>query len=329
MNDRLLYAPCGYLSITHEGRITAVNNTFLEQMGYVDTDLLNQHIEGLMTIPNKLIFHSYFYPFIHLHGHVEELVINLKNREGLTIPYLLNGKRLHVNGVEIFDLILVHMGKRMDYEQELRTAKKQIEEAFLEKEEALAELTKINIEIERKQEELIIMNASLRELSITDKLTGLKNRRYFQEKLEEQIINFERKGKTFSLLIIDIDHFKLVNDTYGHQTGDIVLEQLASILKDFSRPEDAPARYGGEEFVLILPKIDIAKSKIMAERLRQRIEAATWITGKLTVSIGIATFNELETAVSILEKADQALYVSKQNGRNQVTHFTDIVNSPS
>lgn len=324
MDNRLLHAPCGYLSIAHDGKVLAVNQTFLEQMSYSEADLLNQHIESLMSVTNKLIFHSYFYPFIHLHGHVEELIISLKNKEGLLVPFLINGKRLNVEDQEVFDLILVQMGKRMQYEQELRTAKKESEEAYWKKDQALEELTKLNKEIEQKQEELIAINESLVELSVTDKLTGLKNRRFFQEKLEEQVIHFARKEVPFSLLIVDIDHFKHVNDTYGHQTGDVVLEQLAIILKNFARGNEIPARYGGEEFVMILPKTNNEQSTEIAEHLRRDIEVATWVTGKITVSIGAATFTEQDDSGSILKKSDQALYYSKENGRNKVTHFNNI-----
>jgi len=323
MDERLLHAPCGYLSITHEGKIISVNNTFLMQMGYSKQSLLNKHIEELMSTANKLIFHSYFYPFINLHGHVNELIISMKNSEGIAIACLINGKRLLIDDVEVFDLIIVQMGQRMNYEQELRTAKIQIEEAYWQKDRALEELTKLNNEIEQKQEELIMINESLIELSVTDKLTGLKNRRYFQEKLEDQMFNFARKEKPFSLCMIDIDHFKLVNDTYGHQVGDEVLEQLAFILRKFARTEDVPARYGGEEFVLLLPKTDITESKVMAEQLRKQIEDASWVTGRLTVSIGISTFYEDETSAGLMKKADQALYMSKESGRNRVTHIAD------
>ena len=292
-------------------------------MGYSEQHLLNQHIEELMSVANKLIFHSYFYPFINLHGHVEELIISLKNSEGTAIACLINGKRLVVEGVEVFDLIIVQMGQRMNYEQELRTAKKQIEEAYWQKDRALEEITKLNLEIEQKQEELIMINESLIELSVTDKLTGLKNRRYLQEKLEDQMINFSINATPFSLCMIDIDHFKHVNDTFGHQVGDEVLEQVAYILRKFAKTEDVCARYGGEEFVLLLSATDVVQSKVKTEQLRRSIEEATWVTGRLTVSIGISTFYVDETSAGLLKKADQALYMSKENGRNRVTHFVD------
>lgn len=208
MDDRLRYAPCGYVSITHEGIIKDVNQTFLDRMGYKQVDLVHKHFESIMSTANKLIFHSYFYPFINLNGQVEELFINLKDSDGKAVPYLLNGRRLECEGVEVIDCILVQMGKRIDYELELRSAKKQIEVAYWEKDQALAELKRIHLEIEQKQAELLEMNAVLVELSNTDKLTGLKNRRFLQEKLEEQIVGYGQVQTAFSLCIIDIDHFK-------------------------------------------------------------------------------------------------------------------------
>ncbi|WP_339288571.1 sensor domain-containing diguanylate cyclase [Paenibacillus sp. FSL E2-0201] len=324
MDDRLRYAPCGYVSITHEGIIKDVNQTFLDRMGYKQVDLVHKHFESIMSTANKLIFHSYFYPFINLNGQVEELFINLKDSEGKSIPYLLNGRRFECEGVEIIDCILVQMGKRIDYELELRSAKKQIEVAYWEKDQALAELKRIHLEIEQKQAELLEMNAVLVELSNTDKLTGLKNRRFLQEKLEEQIAGYGQVQAAFSLCIIDIDHFKKVNDTYGHQTGDYVLEKLSSILKVQSRKEDIAARYGGEEFVLLLPNTDVSESKTIAENLRQSIAYSTWEMGQITVSIGVATFIPTDSETTLLQKADQALYTSKEQGRNRVTHSIDL-----
>lgn len=324
MDNRLQYAPCGYVSITHEGTIMDVNQTFLDRMGYEQVDLVHKHFESIMSTANKLIFHSYFYPFINLHGHVEELFINLKDSKGQSVAYLLNGRRLEQEGVEIIDCILVPMGKRIDYELELRSTKKQVEQAYWEKEQALARLEQIHLEIEQKQAELIEMNAILVELSFTDKLTGLKNRRFFQEKLEEYFTRYSQSGESFSLCIIDIDHFKKVNDTYGHQTGDYVLEKLASILKLSARQEDITARYGGEEFILLLPSTGISDARVIAENLRQSIACSTWEMGQITVSIGIATISKADSDITLLQKADQALYASKEQGRNRVTHSIDL-----
>ncbi|WP_088547043.1 sensor domain-containing diguanylate cyclase [Paenibacillus aquistagni] len=324
MDDRINNAPCGYIAMTHEGFIQEVNHTFLMELGYPLIDVLHKHIESFMSTANKLIFHSYFYPFIHLNGHVDELFISLKDCSGNSIPYLLNGRRLERDGVEVFDCILMQMGRRVDYEHELRAAKHQMEEAYKEKETALAKLETLHAEIEKKQAELLEMNALLLEMSHTDKLTGLKNRRYFQEALDELIQGYPVDHQPFSLFILDIDHFKRVNDTYGHQIGDDVLERLGSILKSQARKEDIAARYGGEEFVLLLPQVDRDESTEMAENLRHIVACSIWETASITVSIGIATYTQDDTSTSLLKKADKALYLSKEMGRNRVTHAMDL-----
>jgi diguanylate cyclase (GGDEF)-like protein/PAS domain S-box-containing protein len=324
MDERLEYAPCGYLSITHEGIIVDMNHTFLDLMGYTREALLHKHVESIMSKANQLVFHSYFYPNINLHGHVEELFLSLRDGAGQPVPHILNGRRFILDGAEVIDCVLVQMGKRIDYEQELRLAKKQMEEAYLEKEEALAKLKQIHTEIEQKQAELLELNAILVELSTTDKLTGLKNRRYFEERLTEELEWYRETREPFSLLLVDIDHFKWVNDTFGHQTGDYVLEKLASLLKFHSREKDVVARYGGEEFVLILPDINAAESRLIADNLRQETELASWDTGGLTISVGIATCTDGDSGDTLLKKADDALYASKEGGRNRVTHSLDF-----
>lgn len=305
-----------------------MNQTFLDIMGYRQEDLEGKHLESLMSKANQLVFHSYFYPNINLHGHVDELFISLKHCSGESIPYILNGRRYENDGAEVIDCVLVQMSKRIDYEQELRSAKKQIEEAYWEKEQALARLRQLHAEIEQKQSELLELNAILVERSTTDKLTGLKNRRYFEETLEEHITRFGEQGRFFSLLMLDIDHFKRVNDTLGHQVGDDVLERMGSILRYHCREQDIAARYGGEEFVMILPDINVTESIWIAENLRHEIAGAAWdagimnVMGCITASVGIATYTgaDPDSGAALLQKADQALYASKEQGRNRVTH---------
>ncbi|WP_459965503.1 sensor domain-containing diguanylate cyclase [Paenibacillus sp. JCM 10914] len=322
------YAPCGYVSITPKGIVREVNRTFLDMLGYREEDVVQHHVEAMMSTANKLIFHSYFYPHIHLDGHVEELFIRLKNSRGESIPFILNGRKFEQHGQEWLDCVLVQMGKRIDYELELRSAKKQIEEAYWEKDRALGELKHIHMEIERKQMELMEINAVLVELSNTDKLTGLKNRRYFQEKLEEHVQRYRQTQQPFSLFLIDIDHFKRVNDTWGHAQGDEVLSSVAGILLASAREQDIVARYGGEEFVMILPELNMEDARGVAERLRLAVHDSTWDMGSITISIGMTTASMDDQETSLLHKADQALYASKQNGRNRVTHYMDLAYHP-
>lgn len=324
MDERLNYAPCGYISITHEGIVADVNQTFLDMMGYRLEDVAMKHFEVMMSKANKLIFHSHFYPQLNLDGHVEELLIRLKNSRGESVPFILNGRKSEREGREWLDCVLVQVGKRIDYEMELQLANKQIEKAYWEKDQALAELQHIHAEIERKQTELMEINAVLLELSNTDKLTGLKNRRFFQEKLDEQLKEYSQTRIPFSLFLIDIDHFKRVNDTWGHAYGDEVLFDVASILKSHARDGDTVARYGGEEFVMILPETEVKGARADAERLRRAVQDFSWKTGSMTVSIGITTATPDDNEETLLLKADEALYASKLNGRNQVTHHVDV-----
>ena len=324
MEERLDLAPCGYVTISQEGMLIDMNKTFLQMIGFSFDDLSQKHIETIMSKTNQFIFHTYFYPYIRLYGHMEELFLSLQHKDGQSIPVLLNGKKATREGADVIDCVLVSMGKRIGYEQEIRLAKKQLEEAFREKELALSKLEELHEEIEEKQEKLLVLNSKLEKLAITDKLTGLKNRRYFHIKLEEMIIQYEQKGQAFSLCLIDIDHFKQVNDTWGHTMGDQVLEQLAKIADLTVRPVDTLLRYGGEEFIVLLPFTNAQQAKNQGERLRQEIEAADWVIGEVTISMGIATYTSEDTHASVVEKADQALYYSKRNGRNRITHIDDL-----
>lgn len=320
MDKRWKNLPCGYVSMTPQGVILDVNDTFLEMGNYNRDNLISNHIESIMSVANKLLFHSYFYPFIQLNGYVDEIYLNLKGSNGTDIPVLFNGK--YYEQTEVVDCIFVHMGKRIDYEQEIRKAKILVEEAYREKDSALAKLEQLHLELEQKQTELIKLNHKLETLSITDGLTGLKNRRFFMEKLNEYIYHCKQTNSPFSLLMLDVDHFKLVNDTRGHPVGDKVLVQLAKLLTEFFPKGHIIARYGGEEFVVIMPLSNEEKSFNEADLLRRTIELANWEVDKVTVSIGVATSNSYETTTSILAKADNALYSSKENGRNKVTHAT-------
>ena len=320
MEKRWNSLPCGYISMTPQGVILDVNEKFLEMGNYTRENLVSNHIESIMSVANKLLFHSYFYPFIQLNGYVDEIYLNLKGSTGKDIPVLFNGK--YYEHTEVVDCIFVHMGKRIDYEQEIRQAKILVEEAYQEKNTALVEMELLHLELEHKQAELLKLNDKLEILSITDVLTGLKNRRFFIEKLDEYLLQYEQTNSPFSLLMLDVDHFKLVNDTHGHLIGDKLLMELAKLLTNFFPKEHIIARYGGEEFVVLMPYTDENKSLKEAELLRSTIQSATWMVDKITASIGVATCHTNETTISILSKADGALYSSKENGRNKVTHAT-------
>lgn len=321
MDIRLRKAPCGFLSTNDEGKIVEVNETFLRWISYTEQQLLGQHVEMLLSPTNKLMFHSYFYPTIQLKNIVEEFFLSMRDSNKKSVPFLMNAKRYMRDGEEVIDYILMKMQHRLEYEREVQSLKIQAEEAYEKKSQAFDHLEQIYAEIEQKQNELMAINLGLIELSNTDKLTGLYNRRYFSPKMSEFIRAFDMEHVQFSLLIIDIDHFKNVNDTYGHQVGDIILEQLAQLLKEVVGEQGVVCRFGGEEFTIIL----IGHSQQVADDINKRAAAKEWPhIHKLTVSVGMANFTEHDDEQSLIQRADEALYYSKEHGRNRVTIYEEM-----
>lgn len=176
-------------------------------------------------------------------------------------------------------------------------------------------------EIATKKIELEAANASLKRLSRTDHLTGLFNRGYWEESLEQEFLRCTRNNRPASLILFDIDHFKQFNDRYGHQAGDEVLRTVGGVLKTFRRSTDIAGRYGGEEFGIILPETTADQAMVFAERLRKRIAATRvdWEDSALqvTISLGVSQFDSHMTShQKWVEQSDQALYAAKDQGRN-------------
>ena len=157
--------------------------------------------------------------------------------------------------------------------------------------------------------------------AVTDSLTGLYNRRYFEEYLKKEVTRAMRQQQAFSVIGLDLDHLKQINDKYGHAYGDLAIKTVANVLKKNARSIDTAARMGGEEFNVVLPGVDSNGAMIAAERIRKALENEKLDTiGHITASIGVATFLEHSDNIEdILELTDQAMYQSKRNGRNQVT----------
>ena len=167
------------------------------------------------------------------------------------------------------------------------------------------------------------------ENALTDELTKLPNRRALAQRFLQEMQRARRHHKAIAFLMIDLDHFKQVNDSYGHLNGDAVLAELATLLTAAARESDVCARYGGEEFGIILHETTETGARTLAERIRAKVAAATFPGGlKLTISIGVAATAEPALFTSLMERADQALYAAKQNGRNQV-RVSDMKATPS
>ena len=184
------------------------------------------------------------------------------------------------------------------------------------------EIEQDRIRLAEKNEELQHANEILSQLSITDGLTKLHNHRYFQDYLTREIKRVSRTRDPLAMILLDIDDFKQLNDTYGHAAGDEVLTSLAAIMNDTARESDLIARYGGEEFVILMPNTDLAGAVHLAEKLRMSVESTRLIIGdgmkpiEITISLGVAVY--AGDRRRFFAEADKALYQAKGAGKNCV-----------
>jgi len=188
--------------------------------------------------------------------------------------------------------------------------------------ELLARL-ETHLRVQRLQAELRDKNAMLERISTTDAVTGLRTRRYVSELLSIEVLRANRYHTPLAVAMCDLDHFKGVNDSFGHPAGDAVLAGAGEVIRRMLRATDAAGRYGGEEFLLVLPGTDLAGARVVAERVRAAIEETGFDVGveaphRVTVSVGIAELGDGQSVEALVAAADEALYEAKVAGRNRV-----------
>lgn len=294
-----------------------MNNIFSLQSNYSSQILRNLKQTYIMIFTSILVF-------------IIVVLFNLSNRITKSFNSLLKGTELISKGEYAINLKLSGndefneltksintMANSLEYaEQSLKNYSTQLEQMV---EEKTKELTIAKNELEIVNETIQQEKNKYAVLAMTDVLTGLKNRVFFMEFLTQRINEATRYQKPFSLMIIDIDYFKLVNDTYGHQVGDIVLKVIASLITERSRTSDLVARYGGEEFMVVFPETDISNALTIAERIRNAVETQTFIQKDLhlTISGGLAEYNG-SSETEFLKLVDDLLYQAKSSGRNRI-----------
>ena len=262
----------------------------------------------------------------------DELLVKLHERSPNTVKILLTGQsdltgvKRAINGANLYrflekpfvneDIVLTVRAAIRSYwqEQDLIRPNEQLRRINAELEKIVAERTR----------DLVEKNMELEVLSVTDKLTGLFNRRKLDQVLDEELIRARRYDVQFALIIVDVDHFKRVNDTYGHGAGDDVLVRFAQILRHTTRDADAIGRLGGEEFLVVCRHSSLKGALEDAGRIREAIEAHDFTgVGQLTASFGVAEVRTDDSVASLLARADAALYRAKDRGRNRVEHEFD------
>ena len=196
-----------------------------------------------------------------------------------------------------------------------------------ESEARYEELEHRSLSLQRENLDLVVKNRRLSEVSSRDTLTGLYNRWFVMEKIDSELNRALRHGSPMSLLMLDVDYFKRINDTWGHSAGDQVLQGIGKLLRDCCRVYDVPGRYGGEEFCIVLPETKTGNTTTVAERIRHRLESTALPCGDtsiaVTASIGIAGMDapgdgDALSPAGLIERADRALYMAKNRGRNRV-----------
>ena len=197
------------------------------------------------------------------------------------------------------------------------------------------DLNKANIHLEEKQEQLVEYvgklkqtHEELKRVAMTDALTGIYTRRFLFEWMEKQVTFITRNSGRFGCMLLDIDFFKSINDTFGHGQGDTVLKKVAQVIKQAVRKGDIVGRYGGEEFLVLLPNANLSQAGLVAEKIRVDIERNITVPKQITLSIGVGSCTCVEPVTvdvdvsnivqSLLDVTDKALYKAKENGRNQV-----------
>ncbi|HBX73802.1 MAG TPA: diguanylate cyclase, partial [Halieaceae bacterium] len=291
------HAAIGMALVSLEGRWLRVNNAAIELLGYSETELLTNDFQTL-THPDDLD---------------KDLGLLREMLSGERDTYRMEKRYFNKNRQEIWALLSVSMVRDENGKPEYFVS--QIQDISAQK--------RAEAELQQRQKQLEALNDRLEQLSTTDPLTQLNNRRALEERLHEELSRSKRTGEPLSLLIVDVDHFKRYNDSYGHPEGDQALRALAAALRDVSRTNDTVARLGGEEFVLLLPHTDASGCCAVARRLAQLVSRLEGLRVAITVSTGGATpvpvigSIRIPTADALMRRADEALYRAKQEGRNR------------
>ncbi|MBO0346255.1 GGDEF domain-containing protein [Roseibium limicola] len=254
---------------------------------------------------------------------VETLVDSIRHNVDATTDYGASLKEgaIELQSLKDADKLKTFVSRMMDSTQTALKSNQALEAQLLESKRQI-ETLQANLE-------------AIRYESLTDELTTLGNRKHFDGTLEKAVTSAKESGMDFTLLLTDIDHFKKFNDTFGHQTGDQVLRLVALAVKQNCKGQDTACRYGGEEFAVILPHAKLPEAMQVGEKICNAVRSKELVKrstgenlGRVTISIGIATFQAGDTSETIISRADKALYAAKGAGRNRVCTEDDLKNGP-
>jgi diguanylate cyclase (GGDEF)-like protein len=296
------------LIVDDDHSIRTTMHKYIEKAGY-SSQIASSAEEALEIIKNN--------PF-----HVVITDIILPGMGGLELTKIIKNE----NGSDV--IVVTGYSDDFSYEEAINIGASDFVIKPVRLEELLLRLKRV-LKERQLTEERIRMMEKLQKLAITDGLTKLYNSRSFYSQLELEVDRYNRYKHPLSLLLLDIDHFKEFNDTYGHLEGDKVLVKFSQIIKSCLRTNDSAYRYGGEEFTVILPETGGEEAKTVAQRIRTALESENFSPDPgqevtITISIGVTQYHPKEELSSFIQRADKAMYLSKQNGRNKVSVLFSI-----
>ena len=278
--------PCGALVTNSSRVITYINSYFTKQLLWQPNDLIGKSVDVLFTLSSRIFFQSYLIPTL-LHEKVcEEMQLIIFHADGRRIPITVNAS-LSADGGIYWSLFNASKRDKL-YEELIKT-----------------------------RETLEIQAEKLKLLASTDELTELLNRREMKYRSSLMLEQAARSHYSVSLLMLDVDNFKKINDTMGHLEGDRVLKKLGQLLKEFGRKTDLISRFGGEEFLIMLPDTNKSDTLLLCRRLHKLIAEIKVGDSSLTVSIGVSICDEPISFIDLFTQADNAVYKAKSRGRNR------------
>ncbi|NNG01579.1 MAG: GGDEF domain-containing protein [Desulfobacteraceae bacterium] len=262
----------------------------------------------------------------HSEEKIEEIKKHLATSHGIDPMQVVEMvDTVAAKSIEIMSLFDIPEKDMKPFSQILQEANAELGRLNMSYEQLLKEYRQAKEKAERLAADLQKANDKLQDLAYKDGLTGLNNHRQFQELMDKELSRSIRYKRPFSLILFDLDHFKKINDTYGHPAGDFVLKKVSRVLGEAIRASDTASRYGGEEFAMILPETDLKGAAILCERVRKSIADQKMTTGdvdiRVTVSCGFTSYNTdfpKTTKAELIAAADKALYNSKRSGRNRI-----------
>ena len=323
LNDWCERLPVAALIVDESNQILRGNATLRSLLDYSGDELDGAPLNKLLARSGRLFYLTHIMPMLQQQALVEEMYLRLQAKSGTDIPVLLNAERHRIDGKVLYFFAMMPIQRRYIFEDQLVQAKEQAEQALAAERAALQALELAQNELHEKQAQLLKLNDKLKELAATDPLTRIANRRTFEEKIEHFLALYRRESMCFSLLTFDLDHFKAINDKFGHDAGDKVLIAVANLLQESLREVDVAARIGGEEFAVILAGTSLNEAEHTAERLRQSITKLHFEELAVTTSIGVTSVCRNDSRQQLLTRADKALYMAKARARNCVHVLTD------